>query len=559
MTLADLPSTSFTGAELSARLNAALAEVRPARRFRSVSELLSDAIMAYGTGARPVEAGQRIQTACGHVYDVVAAGATDHHVITAGGVRLQVVTAQGGWLPATAFGVNSANPAAVNTACGQMAIDVAQALGCKLRLPAGTIDTNGWTYSGDLPLCVEGQGAIPIRATMTRRATVLRLMQANGALFTRASGANTALKVWRDFSCLNGSGGSAEAAFLSTSGAFCRWENVTGAGFAWGIRHQWSLYCSLRDVFFRQGGTGFDFTNIDQTGPFTLNSIAAGGYFANAIAFDNCGALDCNVGFDLAGVTINATVLDVERCATAGVRLGSSSFPVTMATIQQIYGESDTTMGTLVAAANANLSLGQVFWGKGTCTYALDVSNSTVVCDFLRSYATISTGVRAQSGSRVTVDDYAGTIGTGGSFQKWSASGGAKVRFLKDEDTNTTAGDIVSPVHPNYSATPTGAQRNSFQDVKLEIPQTGTGNIYDVVVTGKDNGSTDFTMTVRVSGRTVAVVGTKPANLTVALSPVNGNGNHDLRISCGVGFAYGFSFTAKPIVIDTVVPIPAHI
>lgn len=104
MTLATLPAPNFTGAELSARVNAALAEVRAARRFASVAALLADSSMAYGTGSRPVAEGDRIESAEGFAYDVAAAAAPDLHVSTAGGVRLRVVPGADGGVGVDAFG-----------------------------------------------------------------------------------------------------------------------------------------------------------------------------------------------------------------------------------------------------------------------------------------------------------------------------------------------------------------------------------------------------------------------------------------------------------------------
>lgn len=91
MSLANLPSPNFSGADLSARVNAALLEARAARRLASVAALLADASLAYAVGPRPVAAGDRIETADGHAYEVASAAAPDHHLATAGGVRLRVL------------------------------------------------------------------------------------------------------------------------------------------------------------------------------------------------------------------------------------------------------------------------------------------------------------------------------------------------------------------------------------------------------------------------------------------------------------------------------------
>lgn len=91
MSLANLPSPTFSGADLSARVNAALLEARAARRLASVQALLADATLAYGAGSRPVAAGDRVETMDGHAYEVAAASSTDHHLATQGGVRLKVL------------------------------------------------------------------------------------------------------------------------------------------------------------------------------------------------------------------------------------------------------------------------------------------------------------------------------------------------------------------------------------------------------------------------------------------------------------------------------------
>ena len=88
MTLANLPIPIFTGADLSARVNAAMLEVRAARRFGTIAALLADTSMAYGTGSRAIAAEDRIKTAEGLGYRIAPSSATDHHLITAGGVKL---------------------------------------------------------------------------------------------------------------------------------------------------------------------------------------------------------------------------------------------------------------------------------------------------------------------------------------------------------------------------------------------------------------------------------------------------------------------------------------
>jgi hypothetical protein len=87
MTLTNLPTPAYTGADLSARVNAIATEARAARRLPTVAALLADATLSYGTGNRPVAVGEPVE-AGGFRYLVAATGASDHHVTTAGGVKL---------------------------------------------------------------------------------------------------------------------------------------------------------------------------------------------------------------------------------------------------------------------------------------------------------------------------------------------------------------------------------------------------------------------------------------------------------------------------------------
>lgn len=145
MTLATLPAPNFSGADLSARVNAALLELRAARRLASVAALLADATLAYGTGARPVAAGDVIE-AGGHRYAVAAAGASDHHIATAGGVRLFVLAGALG-RAAEAFGASVTGTAAANAVALQAALNAGPgtvilgeglfALATGLTIPAG--------------------------------------------------------------------------------------------------------------------------------------------------------------------------------------------------------------------------------------------------------------------------------------------------------------------------------------------------------------------------------------------------------------------------------------
>jgi hypothetical protein len=104
MTLASLSSPTYTGADLAVRVNAVLTEARAARRFSSAAALLADTSLAYGTGARPVAAGERLVTADGFAYEVAPAAATSHHLATQGGVKLLAIPDAGGAVNVQAFG-----------------------------------------------------------------------------------------------------------------------------------------------------------------------------------------------------------------------------------------------------------------------------------------------------------------------------------------------------------------------------------------------------------------------------------------------------------------------
>ncbi|MBP1804844.1 hypothetical protein [Rubellimicrobium aerolatum] len=149
MTLADLPLPTFTGADLSARVNAALAELRAARTLPSLAALLADATLAYGAGPRAVAAGDTIRVARqGLAYAVAPAGATDHHLATAGGVRLYVQRNARGNLPLLAFGADPTGTASAAAAL-QKAVVAAVSMGTSHATPG----------SGDL---VEGYPAIEV-------------------------------------------------------------------------------------------------------------------------------------------------------------------------------------------------------------------------------------------------------------------------------------------------------------------------------------------------------------------------------------------------------------
>lgn len=120
MTLSSLPSPNFSGADLSARLNAGLAELRAARRLATIAALLADTTLAYGSGPRPVAEGDIIE-AGGYRYQVAASGASDHHASTAGGVRLYALAGPDGAVNVDALG--AAGDGSDDSAFIQKAVD----------------------------------------------------------------------------------------------------------------------------------------------------------------------------------------------------------------------------------------------------------------------------------------------------------------------------------------------------------------------------------------------------------------------------------------------------
>lgn len=89
MSFVPLPAPTYNGLQLRTAVNATLVEVQAARRFTTAALLLADTTLAYGTGDRPVAAGDIIE-AGGFRYEVAASGASDHALTTAGGVKLYV-------------------------------------------------------------------------------------------------------------------------------------------------------------------------------------------------------------------------------------------------------------------------------------------------------------------------------------------------------------------------------------------------------------------------------------------------------------------------------------
>lgn len=120
-----------------------------------VAALLADTTLAYGPGAAHVQAGDIVRTrAEGFAYEVAASGATDHHIATAGGVKLYVLPgADGVYLAAFA---PSGDGVADDTSALLSAASLATSAKRRLVVPAGvflvdaTIEvTHGLTCAGE--------------------------------------------------------------------------------------------------------------------------------------------------------------------------------------------------------------------------------------------------------------------------------------------------------------------------------------------------------------------------------------------------------------------------
>jgi hypothetical protein len=136
----------------------ALTRVSPqmqSRDFESVTSLLADTVLAYaGTGTEKAVAGNTVVTRSeGFSYEVAAAGATDQHVTTAGGVKLYVLTGELGF-NVKAFGAKG-DGATNDTASIQAAANTA----LPIFIPTGTfILSAAVTFTGVATVRGEGIG-----------------------------------------------------------------------------------------------------------------------------------------------------------------------------------------------------------------------------------------------------------------------------------------------------------------------------------------------------------------------------------------------------------------
>jgi hypothetical protein len=421
------------------------------------------------------------------------------------------------------------NGVANDTAAIQAAINAAQAGFGKLYVPAGTYNVTGLTYNGDKPLDMQGDGEGSFSvSTIVNPVTMFCLTQTSAKLFQRTSGGNSAVKTFSNFSVKNTSGGSSETAFYSENGTLCNFENISGYGFQYGIRHQRTVYSQMNGVQFRGCVNGFNFTNITATvTPYILNALGNNGYFNNCLSFRNCHAMDATVGFAVAGVTVEFENCDASS-STTGFLFGGSDYEITTVSARQLYGESST--GTFIQCTNTDLDVGGIFVASNY-TSVVTATSSRVWIAMIKSNAFPVTFVTSTN-SFVTVENSGG----GYSGTKWSQSGTGKVRFIADEDTSQTTLAIAN---------------GATQDVLID---SGSNRSYAVDIMLYENGTSRWALTVFVRAGECYSPHSKPTNISFS-SVINVNGNYDLRISNTAGFPYNFTGYAKPRPLHYTVPL----
>lgn len=110
-----------------------------------------------------------VRTADGHVYKVASAGASDHQVVTAGGVKLYVLPGLAG-IAAEAFGISTANSAAVNTPLFHKLWDFAAGKRCTLGF--GRYKYAG-AYAGNVNMRGGGMPSVTVARTGLENGTIL--------------------------------------------------------------------------------------------------------------------------------------------------------------------------------------------------------------------------------------------------------------------------------------------------------------------------------------------------------------------------------------------------
>lgn len=126
------------------------------RDFKDLPTLLANTSLVYGSGASKVAAGDVIRTrAEGFSYQVAASGATDHHLTTAGGVKLYVLAGADGY-NVKAFGA-AGDGVTDDTAAIQASFDAVQQYGSVI-FPPSSFNTNGVISLTQTDVTIDFQG-----------------------------------------------------------------------------------------------------------------------------------------------------------------------------------------------------------------------------------------------------------------------------------------------------------------------------------------------------------------------------------------------------------------
>lgn len=143
-----------------------LAELIGPARFETVADLIADAVYSYtaGTGLIVVAAGDKVYAA-EHSYTVAASGASDHHVTTAGSVKLYVDRVNGEY-NVEAFGALG-NDSTDNTTTLQAALDAAA--GYITLVPPGIFKSQALTPPANTTIVGRGKDVSKIRVMGTNQ------------------------------------------------------------------------------------------------------------------------------------------------------------------------------------------------------------------------------------------------------------------------------------------------------------------------------------------------------------------------------------------------------
>ena len=140
-------------------------EAASALELSNVAAVLADAVLSYtaGTGRVAVTAGNIIRTRSeGFSYQVAASGASNHHITTAGGVKLYVLPSGNGY-NVKAFGAVASGLVAdvtTNSTAFNTAITAASVAGGAVYVPAGTYFTLRVALLSNVLLQGDGAGSI---------------------------------------------------------------------------------------------------------------------------------------------------------------------------------------------------------------------------------------------------------------------------------------------------------------------------------------------------------------------------------------------------------------